>query len=335
MLTQKLGGKMSGTKGTLYFIGEWDVFTGEQSPYIKIGIVKNEREVKSREKDHKTGNPRRLDSLKDIQAPNVQFLETYLHNTLANFRVSSGEWFLLDSQQLNAQMQHAEQLAQELADNLTAMEAAGLLSKLEHRSGTSKPTDELLKKHHRLVSVQEELKTLKKQEKQVKELLVEKFSGLEEWAHLFKTGDRKESASFDVAAFKKAHGELYAKFSVPKTSWTNELATPEKPLETIYPVDLDIDVIKDKPIELHQKFLEIWTAKAQLNWEETLLEASLISACSESVELEGVLTWVEKTRNTFDKAAMLSENPEFEDEFTKVSEAKITYSPAEWASYKI
>lgn len=215
-LTQKLGGKMAGTKGTLYFIGEWDVLTADQSPYTKIGIVKDEREVRSREKDHKTGNPRRLDSLKDIQAPNVQFLETYLHNTLAKFRVGSGEWFQLDSQQLRTQIHHAEQLAQELADNFTAMEAADLLSKLEHRSGTSKPTDELLKKHHRLVSVQEELRTLKKQERQVKELLVENFSGLEEWDHLFKTGDRKESASFDGAAFKKAHGELYAKFSVPR-----------------------------------------------------------------------------------------------------------------------
>lgn len=326
---------MAGTKGTLYFIGEWDVFTGEQSPYTKIGIVKDEREVKSREKDHKTGNPRRLDSLKDIQAPNVQFLETYLHNTLAKFRVGSGEWFQLDSQQLKTQMQHAEQLAQELAINLTAMEAAGLLSKLEHRSGTSKTTDELLKKHHRLVSVQEELKTLKKQERQVKDVLVDNFSGLEEWSALFKTGDRKESETFDAAAFKKAHPELHAKFVFPKTSWSHEIAAPEAQLEAIGSVDLDIEAIKDHPIELHQKFLEIWAAKAQLNWEETLLEASLISACSESVELEGVLSWVEKTRNTFDKAAMLSEHPEFEEEFMKVSEAKITYSPAEWASYKI
>jgi hypothetical protein len=326
---------MSGTKGTLYFIGEWDVFTGEQSPYTKIGIVKDEREVKSREKDHRTGNPRRLDSLKDIQALYVQTLETYLHNTLAKFRVGSGEWFQLDKPQLEAQMKRAEELAKELADSESTMEAAEVLSDLEHRSGTSKPNQELLQKHHRLASVQEELKTLKKQEKQVKDLLVENFAGLKEWSHLFKTGERKESVTFDGTAFKKAHPELHAKFVFPKTSWSHELVAPEAPLETIDAVELNIDAIKEDPIELHQKFLEIWAAKAELNWEETLLEATLISACSEHIEIEGVLTWEEKTRNTFDKAAMLAEHPEFEKEFSKVTEAKITYSPAEWASYKV
>ena len=326
---------MSGTRGTLYFIGEWDVFTGEQSPYTKIGIVKDDRDVKSREKDHRTGNPRKLESIKDIQAPYVQTLETYLHNTLAKFRVGSGEWFQLDNQQLQEQMKLAEELAMELSNSEAALDAAEVLSDLENRTGTIEPTKDLLDKHYRLVSVQEELKVLKKQEKEVKDALVDGFSGKEEWSHLFKTGDRKESVTFDGTAFKKAHPDVHAKFVFPKKSWAYEIVSTDAPLESMNLVELDLDAISADPIQLHQKFLEIWSAKAQLSWQESLIEAALISACAENLAIEGVLAWEEKTRNTFDKTAMLEEHPEFESEFQKTTEAKTTYSPAEWASYKI
>ena len=326
---------MTGTKGTLYFIGEWDVFTGEQSPYTKIGIVKDDRDVKSREKDHRTGNPRKLESIRDIQSPYVQTLETYLHNTLAKFRVGSGEWFQLDSHQLQEQMKLAEELAMELSNSEAALDAAELLSDLENRTGTVEPTKDILDKHHRLVSVQEGLKVLKKQEKEVKDALVDGFSGKEEWSHIFKTGERKESVAFDGTAFKKAHQDVHAKFVFPKKSWAHEFVSPEAPLESINSVELDIESISADPVQLHQKFLDIWSAKARLTWEETLLEAALISACAENLAIEGVLNWVEKTRKTFDKSAMLAEHPEFEEEFQKTNEAKTTFSPAEWASYKI
>jgi len=104
---------MSQSKGTLYLIGEWDVFTGEQSIYTKIGIVKDEREVKDREKDHRTGNPRSLESVEDIQSPSVQTLETFMHNSLAKFRVGSEEWLQLDNQQLSKQINLAMDLAKE------------------------------------------------------------------------------------------------------------------------------------------------------------------------------------------------------------------------------
>ena len=48
------------TPGTLYIDRDRDVLTGEWGRYIKIGIVRNEREASRRSKEHQTGNPRRI-----------------------------------------------------------------------------------------------------------------------------------------------------------------------------------------------------------------------------------------------------------------------------------
>lgn len=79
--------------GTLYIMQETDYLSGEKFDYYKIGIVRGEKDVAAREKEHSTGNPRQIASVKDILSPAVQKLETRLHNEFARHRVSSGEWF--------------------------------------------------------------------------------------------------------------------------------------------------------------------------------------------------------------------------------------------------
>jgi len=187
---------------------------------------------------------------------------------------------------------------------------------------------DLIDIHSRLMAVQDQLKEIKKQANLVKVQLVEGFSHKHEWRHLFKTGERKEAKNFDATAFKQAHPELHAKFISPKTSWARFFVKPEESSEKLGIVELNIEEIKYDPVKLHQKFLEIWAAEAELSWEEGFLEASLISACRENIEIEGVMVWEEKTRKTFDKKELLEPSPEFEAELTKTTPAKTTYSPA-------
>ena len=80
--------------GTLYIKGERDHVRAEVSPYYKVGIVRGKREVTARDKALKTGNPRTITNLFEIQSPFVQKLETRLHNEYAFARVSSGEWLI-------------------------------------------------------------------------------------------------------------------------------------------------------------------------------------------------------------------------------------------------
>ena len=48
------------TPGELYINRDRDFRTGEWGPYIKIGIVRDERVSKARASEHQTGNPREV-----------------------------------------------------------------------------------------------------------------------------------------------------------------------------------------------------------------------------------------------------------------------------------
>ena len=63
------------TPGEIYFLGEKDLKTGENSPFVKIGLVReNEsRGTADRLKDHQTGNPRLLHIVKIVKTPLVIF----------------------------------------------------------------------------------------------------------------------------------------------------------------------------------------------------------------------------------------------------------------------
>ena len=64
--------------GTLYINRDRDYRTGAWGPYVKIGIVRDEREAKVRAKEHQTGNPREVVATHQFRAPMVEALETQL-----------------------------------------------------------------------------------------------------------------------------------------------------------------------------------------------------------------------------------------------------------------
>lgn len=110
----EFGGTMAlkfGPAGTLYFMREYDRFDQSTFPFVKIGIVKGEADVSRRKKEHQTGNPRQIQSQKDIPSPAVQMLETFMHNYFATQRIE-GEWFR--DAQLDEMIRKAEEMALEL-----------------------------------------------------------------------------------------------------------------------------------------------------------------------------------------------------------------------------
>lgn len=77
-------------------MGDRDFRTGEPGPYVKIGIVRNEKESAERLKEHQTGNPREIVILETARSPMVESLETHLHHHFAE-RWVNGEWFDMDA----------------------------------------------------------------------------------------------------------------------------------------------------------------------------------------------------------------------------------------------
>ncbi|MEY4168818.1 MAG: hypothetical protein RIR52_2642, partial [Acidobacteriota bacterium] len=60
MAKSKKPSEISTLPGTIYFIRERDIISGEVSPYVKIGLTALERSASDRRDDLKTGNPRHL-----------------------------------------------------------------------------------------------------------------------------------------------------------------------------------------------------------------------------------------------------------------------------------
>ena len=86
---------MSLVPGYIYFIRERDYLTNQITPYVKIGLTREQRPVSARLSDHKTANPREEYSQWDLAVPMVDKLEKYMHHYFAERRIH-GEWFLMD-----------------------------------------------------------------------------------------------------------------------------------------------------------------------------------------------------------------------------------------------
>ena len=67
--------KINTTSGKLYILRERDYLTQELHPYVKIGIVRGEKETSIRIGEHQTGNPREIIEVQSLDAPLVEPLE--------------------------------------------------------------------------------------------------------------------------------------------------------------------------------------------------------------------------------------------------------------------
>ena len=113
------------TPGTLYIDRDRDVLSGEWGQYVKIGIVRNDKEADLRNKEHQTGNPRHIYMIYSAESPMVQHLETQLHHRFATRRILS-EWFQLDENAVKTVViPLAEEIIQEQKGALEAFKLRG------------------------------------------------------------------------------------------------------------------------------------------------------------------------------------------------------------------
>ena len=315
--------------GTLYFMQETDYLTGETFDYIKIGIVRGDREVNGREKDHRTGNPRKIVTVKELQMPDVQRLETHLHNQFAIHRVSSGEWFYLPGNLFTQVFEVAEARSAELVANSDKLSAKGVATKTEHTGQPIASNSDLESLVANILELQAKESGNKKQRDLVSKALVQLAGESEDYQHLFKVSSADAKMDFDSAAFRLAHPEIYEQFKTKVSSnWklkylvkAEPIESPENPVEGL------------SPTELHRSYLEAWSKAAELTWELNLLESELLHRMGDSSEIEGLVSWSLTSSMLFDKAAFVKQHPELHEKFQKEVAAKITRLPAEWASY--
>lgn len=319
--------------GTLYIMREQDYLSGDLFDYYKIGIVHGEKDVKKREREHSTANPRKITSIVEIQSPEVQKLETHLHNTYATNRVSSGEWFHLPGSLIDQVISDANRLADRLFELETVRAVATEVVKQAHDAPAIQATKELLELGEQLAYLRQQSKEAGAIKTKVINRLREIAADDEAYGYLFKIREVKEAVSWDGAAFKRENKELDAQFrNLVTTKWAPKWL--QECAEAVYDVSLIDEIVElSDPLALHAKFLEFWKVEAETKWEIDALELQIHAATGSAQSLEGVVEWAEKKTTAFDKESFKAAHPELYEKYLVEKPAVIQKTPAEWASY--
>ena len=145
------------TPGTLYIDRDQDLLSGDWGQYIKIGIVRNDKEAALRNKEHQTGNPRLIHVMHAFESTMVEDLETQLHHIFAPHRVL-GEWFLLDDQAVASRViPEAKRIIAEQHRCLGAFQSKAKLKTIESTGIVRAPAPEEIQLHSLVVKAKHEL----------------------------------------------------------------------------------------------------------------------------------------------------------------------------------
>jgi hypothetical protein len=337
---------MNLTPGEIYFIGEIDSVSGEQSPYVKIGIVRQggqaDRTSFDRLLEHQTGNPRKLRLIDQVSADAVEAIETTLHHMYAPYRVY-GEWMQFTAEQLENVKRHARDLAGEMRDLKVLFEQAEKLGDVESGDGKI-PADidaeHWFTRHQTAKLLADKCSDAIDSYKAMRIKQAEQGEDVQAYIAVQQKAGRKK---FDVEAFKAAHPDIFEKFSVS----TSRIKGSFRPTvlkeidEAKYPLDNEVtNLINDLVArstspspnedhsELHDLFLKVKSQMAYADWEKEISAVQIKILCGYAEGIEGICSW--KRTNVvevkLDEKALREAHPQLVEKFTSVAESTKAYA---------
>lgn len=323
--------------GEIYFIRERDYITGDVSPYVKIGLTRDDRVSAARQGDHQTGNPRELFLHHAEKVDMVQTVEKTLHWQFAAKRVT-GEWFLLDNQALEEAVAKCQALGIEFQLHIDAIRAAehlaGVVSKGEPIAAANEAL-EWWRKHQiadRIVSLCDD--AVAKYKAVLK-------SEIYEGKDIAKAGKASTQAKsvFDEDQFKKKYPDLWAahlspssvggRFIVTKMKGDELLAHPEVAAETpvVEAFEASIEEYVNDRIPLDQlskKYIEFLSRTEYYRTRELLAKHYLMSFCGEAPEITGVCKWSRTEKpGKLDRQSLKAAAPDEYSEFVTTTQVDV------------
>ena len=294
--------------GSLYFIKEEDLLSKAISSYVKIGLVRDDKETEKRIAEHQTGNPRKIYNHKTLYSPFVEHLETQMHYRFAEKWIT-GEWFNFTDTELKNAIKEAQKIIKEQENFAAAIEEAALLKDKGSNGEKRDPSKEELKLWKQFITLKEKNDVLAAKKTIVAHKIRSRmgnalhFDGIAE--HILK----KDSTGFSESSFKKEHPEIHAQFVVEREAKTSgtfsikgkntlkntqaELYEQKKSLEKISYLSKDIDckksVKRNKEDEaLHFEYIKLQKELYILEWECQKLEAKIKVALGTHSEIQGI-----------------------------------------------
>ena len=324
---------MEPRKGTLYFISESDLLTRKGTGYFKIGLVNDSRLGGSTERagEHQTGNPRKLDVHAEVPSAAIRELETLMHSLWAPSRIL-GEWFILNPRELSKAVSTAEGYASQQSSIEGDMEKSKKNAALLSNGRSRKPTtdeSELLREYQKAVF---ELATIKK----VFDLEVNLFRTLldesPDKASLYAWRAPDRSEQFDGERFKKAHPDLYERYSekVVKAGGratitkpkSGEVSLPRSLVKLLDEQESAVEAAGRKPAdsllrEVHLRHLAIRALYGDASWREDVATVQIKAACGKYDSVDGVIKWArsETETSSFSSANLKKDNPSLYQKF--------------------
>ena len=346
------------TEGTLYVNRDRDFRTREFGPYVKIGIVRGERDASARNLEHQTGNPREVITVHELFSPMVEHLETQLHHRFASYWVH-GEWFEMDDKFVEKEvLPEAKRIIEQQKESVEDFEAKLIQKAVVSSDIVRKATDEEKEVAEKCFTAREALiqaKSLKDFIDSQIRIMVGTDNGIEGIVNL---SYKKGPTSFDKKKFLEENDELakqYFEEREDKLSGSIILAKG-KSLKDLN--DIADEKIKEKKKEipkfswkskgkkmksrddssliLHAAYVSSMKAIAEADWEFERQKARLVKLLGKDRGIEGIITYNRtiKTQDpAFNASKFKQENPELYTSYLEEGKESVAINIHSYRAY--
>ncbi len=342
--------------GRIYFLRERDYLSGEISPYVKIGLVRNNKSTEDRIAEHQTGNPRQILDYKTLLSPFVEYLETQLHYRFAH-RWISGEWFLLDPEELGSAIGEAESLISEFRQQEESIAYSMELSKRISNSAEREANEQEKSTWEALCKIKLRKDELEARKAILKSQLCSKLNSASRVDGVVSVISKTPAPSFNVKLLAEMNPEIYQTYcNLEKTTLSGSFSIRgKKQLKNENPSlyeaknaarkelsqpKLDVSkasVERDSEIEaLHAEYIDIQRALYINDWRYQTLEAQLKVAVDQAEGLIGLCGWKRtmQTKTVFNINQFKSERADLYKEFVTTGQPTIAVSINTWRPYQ-
>ena len=313
--------------GTLYIDRDQDLRSGAWGSYVKIGIVRNEKEASDRTKEHQTGNPRRIHILHELPAPMVENLETRLHHWFAE-RWVIGEWFEMDEDFVTSQViPKALEIIETQAASQGAFENKKALANIESDGVIRTPSASETALGTEFTTSKARVDAAKAKKEILRALILDAMGEVGGMEGVVELQRNKSGGTFDKTAFKNTHPELYESFIVTKVSepkgtlsfktgtalskvdaeldTANKAAAKRVKSLDVALLEADQEAPTDSVKEAHATYVAALGELSDAEFELEAIKAKLAEAVGNSDGIEGVVMWKREPKETieFDSTA--------------------------------
>jgi hypothetical protein len=352
------------TEGELYIMGDRDFRTGEPGPYVKIGIVRNEKESSARQSQHQTGNPREIVILATAKSPMVESLETHLHHHFAE-RWVHGEWFDMDEAFVHKEvMPLVATLIAEQEEDRPMFEAQESLKGKVSSGNSRAPTPQEQALHAAFCDAKRLADRLEADQTVLKQHILDAMAGAGGVQGIVTVQVKTNAGTFDKAGLLAAHPTETAPYMVTKPAKTEvkgsltpkntpTLKSEDEALhaassaakKAVKAITVAQGQSKEGPrttalLALHATYVAGAGPLFKANLTVDRLKAHLAHALGDDDEIEGVISWkrVEKTTPEtvdLDKASFAKAHPDLVAAFTGPETQSTAFKMSECRPYPI